>query len=96
MVYAIITSSTTQRNKTMTKSQLKAKLDKAIKANDKAVIMEMLSPLIEKLAGMIQAGVLIRNVKAHLSNNGITGKACEMIAEMAVIRADNFSGINAK
>lgn len=80
----------------MTKSQLKAKLDKAIKENDKVVIMEMLNPLIEKLAGMIQAGVLIKNVKAHLSNNGITGKACEMIAEIAVIRVKNFSGINAK
>ena len=80
----------------MTKSQLKVKLNLAIKNDDKAVISQMLNPVIEKLAQMIQAGVLIKNVKAHLSNNGITGKACDMISEMAVIRAENFMFKKAK
>jgi len=80
----------------MTKSQLKSKLDQAIKNNDKAVIAEMLNPVIEKLASMIKAGVLIKNVKRSLVNSGITGKACDMIAEMAQIRAENFMTNNAK
>lgn len=80
----------------MTKSQLKAKLDLAIKNDDKAVIAEMLNPIIEKLSQMIMAGVLIKNVKASLSNSGITGDACDMIAEMAAIRAENFMFNKAK
>lgn len=80
----------------MTKLQLKAKLDQAIKNDDKAVISEMLNPVIEKLANMIKAGVLIKNVKRNLENSGITGKACDMIAEMAQIRAENFMANKAK
>ena len=80
----------------MTKSQLKAKLDLAIKNDDKAVIAEMLNPIIEKLSQMIMVGVLIKNVKASLSNSGITGKACGMIVEMAAIRAENFMFNKAK
>ena len=70
---------------------MKTKLDKAIAEDNKPVIMEMLNPVIEKLSVMILQGVLVKNVKRHLENNGITGKACDMIAEMAVIRAENFS-----
>ena len=75
----------------MTKQEMKIKLNKAIAEDNKPVIMEMLNPLIEKLSVMILQGVLIKNVKRHLSNNGITGKACDMISEMAAIRAENFS-----
>ena len=75
----------------MTKQEMKIKLDKAIAEDDKPVIMEMLNPVIEKLSLMILQVVLIKNVKRHLENNGITGKACDMIAEMATIRAGNFS-----
>ena len=80
----------------MIKSQLKAKLDIAIKNDDKAVISEMLNPVIEKLASMIKAGVLIKNVKRNLVSSGITGNACDMIAEMAQIRAENFMANKAK
>ena len=74
----------------MTKSQFKAKLDKAIAEDNKGVITEMLNPIIEKLSQMFVGGVLMSNVKRHLSNKGITGKACDMIAEMALVRAENF------
>lgn len=74
----------------MTKSEFKAKLDLAIKNDDKPVIMEMLNPLIEKLSVMINRGILIKNVKRHLVHGGITGKACDMLAEMAIIRAESF------
>ncbi len=80
----------------MTKSEMKTKLDNAIATNNKPVIMAMLSPVIEKLSNMIIDGVLIKNVKAHLSNNGITGKACDMISEMAIIRAENHMFNKAK
>jgi len=80
----------------MNKLEMKAKLDKAIAENDKSVIMEMLSPLIEKLSVMINNGVLIKNVKRHLVHNGINGKACDMITEMAVIRAESFQFYKAK
>lgn len=80
----------------MTKLQLKAKLDQAIKNDDKKVIAEMLNPVIEKLASMIKAGVLIKNVRRNLENSGITGKACEMITEMATIRAESFMFNKAK
>ena len=74
----------------MTKSEFKAKLDLAIKNDDKPVIMEMLDPLIEKLSVMINHGILIKNVKRHLVHGGITGAACDMLTEMAIIRAERF------
>jgi len=80
----------------MTKLQLKARFDLAVKNDDKASLMLMLNPLIEKLSTMIIAGTLIKTVKAHLSNNGITGKACDMLTEMAVIRAEKFVHYKAK
>jgi hypothetical protein len=80
----------------MTKSEMKATFALAVKNDDKETLLKMLSPLIEKLSKMIIAGVLIKNVKLHLCNNGITGKASEMVAEMAQVRADNFMHYAAK
>ena len=80
----------------MTKAEMKANLDKAISEDSKPVIMEILNPLIEKLSVMINHGILIKNVKRHLVHGGITGKACDMITEMAIIRAENFQARKAK
>lgn len=74
----------------MKKTDMKAMFELAVKNDDKPAIMKMLNPVIENLAEAIKAGVLIKNVKANLSNKGITGKACEMITEMAIIRAESF------
>lgn len=74
----------------MTKSQMLAKFKKAVKEDDKETLMVMLDPLLESLSNSIQQGVLIKNIKARISNSGITGKCCEMVAEMAVIRAEKF------
>jgi len=56
----------------------------------------MMSPVIDQLVEMLQAGVLVKNVKRHLENKGITGKACEMVTEMAIIRRESFSHYKAK
>jgi len=92
----IETKRSNQKEVKMTRSQLKAKLEEAIKNDDKAAILEIFGPVLDKLASMIQCGTLIRNVKAHLSNNGITGKACDMITEIAIIRAESFMHYKAK
>ncbi len=80
----------------MTKSEIRIKFNAAIKEDDKATLMEMIGPLLDKLANMIVSGTLIENVKAHLSNNGLKGEAMNMITEMAVIRAENFMHYKAK
>lgn len=72
------------------KKEFLIKFKKAIKNDDKATIMEMMSPLLDDLAKRIMAGTLMVNIKAHLVHGGVTGKACDMLAEMAEIRAQKF------
>ena len=64
----------------------KATLDLAIANDDKETIFLFLDPITAKLASMIKAGVLIENVKRHLTNNGITGKANDMIIELTLLK----------
>lgn len=80
----------------MTKQEMSIKLKAAIKADDKATIIGIMSPVLDKLAMMIVQGILIKNVKRHLVHAGIAGECCDMIAEMAKIRAEKFMCNKAK
>lgn len=87
---------TAKREGIMNNLEMVSKFKAAVKNDDKKVLMEMMSPVIDQLVEMLQAGVLVKNVKRHLENKGITGKACEMVAEMAIIRRESFSHYKAK
>lgn len=70
----------------MNSTQLKELLQK----EDKTEALKVLNPVIQYLSDMINKGVLLKNVKRHLENKGITGGACDNLIELAQLRADKF------
>lgn len=66
------------------------KLKELLKKEDKTEALKVLNPVIQFLSDMINSGVLLKNVKRHLENKGITGKACNNLIELAKLRAEKF------